>query len=88
MTTMRSRVSLIILALTLTAQLAFAVPSPKIAQNSNSSTTTSNAALKSNKSCKKKCKNTLNKCLSQNKGNRNARNGCYGQYDVCLGYCQ
>ena len=80
------RIGLFLLALTLTSQLAFAVPSLKIGRNANSFTTTSTAP-KLDKSCRKKCARAYRRCLIRAKGNAAERRSCRPRYELCLGYC-
>jgi hypothetical protein len=86
MKTMFPRFLFLILALTLTAQLAFAVPTLKIGQNANSSTTASTAP-KPDKRCKKKCANSYRMCLRRAGKNKAERRSCEPRYELCLGYC-
>ena len=83
----RFRISLFLLALTLTAQLAFAVPSLKIGQTSNSSTAMESTARKPDKRCRRKCAISYRRCLARAHGNKAERRSCYPRYELCLGYC-
>jgi len=81
------RMNLFIIALTLTAQLAFASPTLRVGQNANSSTsTTANTPIRPNP-CRRRCAIAYRRCLRAADGNPARRRACMLRYRGCLRHC-
>jgi hypothetical protein len=88
------RLSLLIVALALTAQLSFVSPSIQ-AQNANSSTTNESMMQNNNNNgpgipgspCRRRCTMTYRKCLRAADGNPGRRRACAVRFRNCTRHC-